>query len=94
MKPWTFDPKQPGWVATPDNKLNFCRYAGARRGDAHLGERMPMRFSLLAVVVPALFVCNTAIAQVNGPLDGVDTAMPTIGATSPLGLLPILWPRS
>src|SRR6267142_540254 len=55
---------------------------GAPRGDAVLKRRMPMRFSLIAAVLPALFVCNVAMAQVGGTA----TPTPTMGATSPLGI--------
>jgi hypothetical protein len=55
---------------------------GACRGDAVGKPRAPMRFSLIGAVVPALFVCNVAIAQVSG----MATPTPTIGATSPLGI--------
>jgi hypothetical protein len=40
-----------------------------------------MRFSLIVAVLPALFVCNVARAQV-----GTATPTPTIGETSPLGI--------
>src|SRR5882762_11417906 len=43
---------------------------------------MQMRFSLIAAVLPALFVYNVAMAQVGG----MATPTPTIGATSPLGI--------
>src|SRR3982075_2122606 len=59
---------------------------GARRGDAVCKRRAPMRYSLIAAVVPALFVCNVAMAQVDGQFDGTVTPTPTIGATSPLGI--------
>ena len=46
-----------------------------------------MKLSLIAAVLPALFVCNIAVAQVDGQLDGTDTTpTPTVGATSPLGI--------
>src|SRR5882762_5479163 len=54
----------------------------ARRGDAVCKRRMQMRFSLIAAVLPALFVYNVAMAQVGG----MATPTPTIGATSPLGI--------
>src|ERR1700738_555503 len=53
----------------------------ARRGDAVCKRRTPMRFSLIVAVLPALFVCNVARAQV-----GTATPTPTIGETSPLGI--------
>src|SRR6267378_3728544 len=56
--------------------------AGVRRGDAVFKRRMPMRFSLIAAVLPALFVCNAATAQVSG----MASPTPTMGATSPLGI--------
>src|ERR1700704_2168402 len=56
--------------------------AGVRRGDAVFKRRMPMRFSLIAAVLPALFVCNGAMAQVSG----MAAPTPTMGAPSPLGL--------
>lgn len=40
-----------------------------------------MRFSLIVAVLPALFVCNVARAQV-----GTATPTPMIGETSPLGI--------
>src|SRR5450631_1658859 len=55
---------------------------GACRGDAVGKPSSPMRFSLIAAVIPALFVCNIAVAQVTG----MATPTPTIGATSPLGI--------
>src|SRR5450631_1899343 len=54
----------------------------ACRGDAVGKPRAPRSFSLIAAVIPALFVCNVAIAQVSG----MATPTPTIGATSPLGI--------
>ena len=45
-------------------------------------RRMPMRFSLIAAILPALVICNAAMAQVSG----MATPTPTMGATSPLGL--------
>ena len=47
---------------------------------------MPMRLSLVAAVLPALFVCNVAMAQVDGQFDGTVTPTPIVGATSPLGI--------
>ena len=41
-----------------------------------------MRFSLIAAILPALFVCNAATAQVSG----MASPTPTMGATSPLGI--------
>jgi hypothetical protein len=41
-----------------------------------------MRISSLTMVLPALFVCNVAVAQVGG----IAAPTPMIGATSPLGL--------
>src|SRR5216684_2123197 len=55
---------------------------GARRGDAVRKRRAPMRYSLIAAVLPALFVCNAATAQVSG----MASPTPTMGATSPLGI--------
>src|SRR6266436_8428357 len=55
---------------------------GARRGDAVRKRRAPMRYSLIAAVLPALFVCNVAMAQVSG----MASPTPTMGATSPLGI--------
>src|ERR1700704_515897 len=55
---------------------------GARRSDAVCRRRAPMRYSLIAAVLPALFVCNVAMAQVGGTA----TPTPTMGATSPLGV--------
>src|SRR5450631_118732 len=54
----------------------------ACRGDAVGKPRAPRSFSLIAAVIPALFVCNVAIAQVSG----MATPTPTIGATSPPGI--------
>jgi hypothetical protein len=45
-------------------------------------RRMSMRLSLIAAVLPALFVSNVAMAQVGA----MATPTPTIGATSPLGM--------
>jgi hypothetical protein len=45
-------------------------------------RRMPTRLSLIAAVLPALFVSNVAMAQVGATA----TPTPTIGATSPLGM--------
>src|SRR3979490_2982028 len=59
---------------------------GARRGDAVCKRRAPMRYSVIAAVLPALFVCNVAMAQVDGQFDGTVTPTPMIGATSPLGV--------
>src|ERR1700688_442907 len=59
---------------------------GARRGDAVCKRRTLMRFSLFGAVLPALVVCNAAMAQVDGQFDGTVTPTPTIGATSPLGM--------
>src|SRR5712671_239578 len=56
--------------------------AGVRRGDAVFKRRMPMRFSLIAAILPALVVCNAATAQVSG----MASPTPTMGTTSPLGL--------
>src|SRR5712672_740338 len=56
--------------------------AGVRRGGAVIKRRMPMRFSLIAAILPALVVCNAATAQVSG----MASPTPTMGATSPLGL--------
>src|ERR1700694_5099121 len=55
---------------------------GARRSDAAGRPRAPLRFSVIAAVIPALFVCNVAMAQVTG----MATPTPTMGATSPLGI--------
>ena len=41
-----------------------------------------MRLSLIAAVLPALFVCHAALAQVSG----MASPTPTMGATSPLGI--------
>jgi len=41
-----------------------------------------MRVSSIAAVLPALFICNVAMAQVGG----MAAPTPTIGVTSPLGL--------
>ena len=49
-------------------------------------RRMQRRFSLIAAVLPALFVCNIAMAQTDGQFDGTVTPTPTIGATSPFGV--------
>jgi hypothetical protein len=45
-----------------------------------------MRFSLVAAVLPALFICNGALAQVDEQFDGTVTPTPMMGATSPLGI--------
>jgi hypothetical protein len=41
-----------------------------------------MRFSLITAVLPALVVCNPAVAQVSG----MASPTPSLGATSPLGM--------
>jgi hypothetical protein len=56
---------------------------GARRG---CKPRTPMRFSLIGAVLPALVVCNVAMAQVDGQFDGTVNPTPIVGATSPLGI--------
>src|SRR6266850_983946 len=56
--------------------------AGVRGGGAVFKRRMPMRFSLVAAILPALVVCNAATAQVSG----MASPTPTMGATSPLGI--------
>jgi hypothetical protein len=43
---------------------------------------LPVRLSVIAAVLAALFVCNAAMAQVSG----MASPTPTIGTTSPLGL--------
>src|SRR6266567_3120279 len=55
---------------------------GARCANAVGKQRMPVRFSLVAAVLAALFACNVATAQVAG----MAAPTPTIGATSPLGI--------
>src|ERR1700687_5531055 len=55
---------------------------GARCGNVAGKRRTPARFSLIAAALPALFVCNVAMAQVSGMV----SPTPTIGATSPLGI--------
>jgi hypothetical protein len=57
------------------------RPSSHERDDAVCKRRTPMRFSLIAAVLPALFICNVALAQV-----GTATPIPTIGETSPLGI--------
>src|SRR5216684_629534 len=54
----------------------------ARGGDAVRKRRAPMRYSLIAAVLPALLVSNVAMAQVSG----MASPTPTMGATSPLGI--------
>src|SRR3984893_4091700 len=54
----------------------------ARRGDAVRKRRAPMRYSLIAAVLPTLFVSNIAMAQVSG----MASPTPTMSATSPLGI--------
>src|ERR1700739_2461052 len=51
-------------------------------GNAVANRKTPIRFSLVAAVIPALFVGNVAMAQVTG----MASPTPTIGATSPLGI--------
>src|ERR1700704_7213985 len=43
---------------------------------------LPVRLSLIAATLAALFVCNSAMAQVSG----MASPTPSLGATSPLGL--------
>ncbi len=45
-------------------------------------RRMRLRVALIAAILPALVICNTANAQVSGMV----SPTPTIGATSPLGI--------
>ena len=59
---------------------------GARRGDAVCKRRTSTRLLLIAAVLPALFVGNAAMAQVDGQFDGTVTPTPMVGATSPLGI--------
>src|SRR5258708_2213750 len=66
--------------------IEIGKARNSRRGDTALKRKMPMRFSLVAAVLPALFVCNAAIAQVEGEFDGTVTPTPTMCATSPLGI--------
>src|SRR5258708_20092740 len=66
--------------------IEIGKARNSRRGDTALKRKMPMRFSLVAAVLPALFVCNAAIAQVDGQFDGTVTPTPTMGATPPLGI--------
>src|SRR6267142_279603 len=54
--------------------------AGVRGGGAVFKRRMPMRFSLVAAILPALVVCNAATAQVSG----LASPTPAMAATSPL----------
>jgi hypothetical protein len=54
----------------------------ARCGDAGCRRRTPIRFMLIAAVLPALFVSNNAMAQVSG----MASPTPSMGATSPLGI--------
>jgi hypothetical protein len=55
---------------------------GAGCGKAIGISRMPIRSSLAAAIIPVLFTCNVAVAQVGG----MAPPTPTIGATSPLGI--------
>src|SRR5882757_30430 len=43
---------------------------------------LPVRLSLIAAILPALVVCNAAMAQVSG----MASPTPSLGATSPLGM--------
>src|ERR1700712_3239424 len=43
---------------------------------------LPVRLSLIAAILPALVVCNVAMAQVSG----MASPTPTLAATSPLGM--------
>src|SRR5215475_11604856 len=45
-------------------------------------RRMAVRLSLVAAVLPAVFVCSAALAQVSG----IASPTPSMGATTPLGL--------
>ena len=54
----------------------------ARPRSAASKRRGLMRYWPVAAVLPALFVCNVAVAQVGA----MATPTPTIGATSPLGI--------
>src|SRR5882762_10358950 len=59
-----------------------AKLIGTRCGNTVVKRKMPIRYSLVAAVIPALFVCNVAMAQVTG----LASPTPTIGATSPLGM--------
>src|SRR5260370_2227977 len=56
-------------------------YQSSPRQRGHQG-RLPMRLSWIDAILPALVVCNGAMAQVSG----MASPTPTIGATSPLGM--------
>src|SRR5258708_39213776 len=47
---------------------------------------MQVRVLFIAAILPALFVSNVAMAQVDGQFDGTVTPTPMVGATSPLGV--------
>src|SRR6201994_1761594 len=47
---------------------------------------MRVRVSFIAVILPALFACRVAWAQVGEQFDGTATPTPMINATSPLGV--------
>src|ERR1700730_13222232 len=57
-------------------------------GSAAFKPRTSMKLSLVVAVLPALLVCNVAMAQVDGQFDGTVTPTPMVGATSPLGVAP------
>src|ERR1700730_2117044 len=59
-----------------------------RRGTAARRRGKITRLLRVAPVLPALFVCNAAMAQVDGQFDGTVTPTPMVGATSPLGVAP------
>jgi hypothetical protein len=69
-------------ILTPGGIVATLIDIGAGCGKAIGISRMPIRLSLAAAVIPALFTCNVALAQVGG----MAPPTPAIGATSPLGI--------
>src|ERR1700726_582687 len=73
---------------TPSEPVARSIDSGVRRGTAACRRRKLTRLLRVAPVLPALFVCNAAMAQVDGQFDGTVTPTPLVGATSPLGVAP------
>ena len=67
---------------SPTPSVSVAKLIGALCGIAIRSRKIIFRFSLFAAIIPALFVCNVARAQVTG----MAAPTPTIGATSPLGI--------
>src|ERR1700694_3471487 len=73
---------------TPSEPVARSIDRGLRRGTAACRRSTLTGLLRVATVLPALFVCNAAVAQVDGQFDGTVTPTPMVGATSPLGVAP------